>query len=73
MTQQGWECPKCLNVYAPWVAQCSKCPGFQWTFTYGEGEATGHVCDFSVDLTVPQCLICGKSPEEGQLSSTSLS
>lgn len=22
---QGWECPRCHAVYAPWVASCTKC------------------------------------------------
>lgn len=22
---QGWECPKCGKVYAPWVASCTAC------------------------------------------------
>lgn len=22
---RGWECPKCGKVYAPFVAECSKC------------------------------------------------
>jgi uncharacterized OB-fold protein len=22
---QGWECPKCHRVYAPWVAECHDC------------------------------------------------
>lgn len=62
MTQQGWECPKCLNVYAPWVEQCSKCPGFQWTFTTDSGKAIEHVCDF--DCGESRCLICGVSSEK---------
>lgn len=27
MSQQGWECPKCGRVYAPWMPSCSACPG----------------------------------------------
>jgi len=22
---QGWECPKCHSVYAPWMPECEKC------------------------------------------------
>jgi hypothetical protein len=25
MPQQGWQCPVCKNVYAPFMPQCSKC------------------------------------------------
>lgn len=25
--QQGWVCPKCGNVYAPWVKECCNCNG----------------------------------------------
>lgn len=24
---QGWECPKCQNIYAPAVKECEKCNG----------------------------------------------
>lgn len=24
-TPQGWECPKCGSVYAPYVAKCGNC------------------------------------------------
>jgi DNA-directed RNA polymerase subunit RPC12/RpoP len=26
MTPEGWRCPSCGSVYAPWVAKCSTCP-----------------------------------------------
>jgi hypothetical protein len=26
MTQEGWRCPTCGSVYAPWMAKCSTCP-----------------------------------------------
>ena len=25
MKHEGWICPKCGRVYAPWVAQCDAC------------------------------------------------
>lgn len=25
MTQQGWQCPVCKAVYAPWVMTCQNC------------------------------------------------
>jgi hypothetical protein len=24
---QGWECPRCHVVYAPWMARCTRCAG----------------------------------------------
>jgi hypothetical protein len=26
MTPEGWRCPSCGAVYAPWMAKCSTCP-----------------------------------------------
>jgi hypothetical protein len=26
MTTEGWCCPSCGSVYAPWMAKCSTCP-----------------------------------------------
>ena len=31
--QQGWQCPVCRNVWAPFISKCQKCPDGQ--FTYG--------------------------------------
>ena len=25
MSQQGWECPRCGTVYAPWQPKCTTC------------------------------------------------
>lgn len=25
MPPQGWQCPACGSVYAPWVARCTEC------------------------------------------------
>lgn len=27
MSGEGWKCPTCGSVYAPWVWKCSSCPG----------------------------------------------
>lgn len=32
MSQQGWECPKCGRVYAPWQPKCSTCVGASVTW-----------------------------------------
>ena len=37
LTYQGWECPKCGRVYAPWVGQCTMCNNKNthgWSQTY---------------------------------------
>ena len=31
--QQGWQCPVCRRVYAPWMAQCLVCGGDRTTIT----------------------------------------
>ena len=30
--EQGWECPRCSRINAPWVRQCD-CNGNNWTIT----------------------------------------
>ena len=30
--EQGWECPRCGRINAPWVRQCD-CSGSNWTIT----------------------------------------
>lgn len=32
-TEQGWECPRCGRINAPWVSQCN-CSRNYWTVTY---------------------------------------
>lgn len=29
MKQEGWACPKCEKVYAPFVSECSRCNNVQ--------------------------------------------
>ena len=31
MTAEGWRCPQCGRVYAPWVYSCRDCPGMSTT------------------------------------------
>lgn len=43
MTQQGWRCPSCGSVYAPWMAKCSTCPrGGKITFRYPTDPECDH-------------------------------
>ena len=30
---QGWECPRCGRINAPWKSQCD-CPGYNWNQPY---------------------------------------
>jgi ribosomal protein L37AE/L43A len=32
--QQGWQCPMCGRVYAPWMAQCLYCGNERLGYTY---------------------------------------
>lgn len=34
--EQGWECPRCGRINAPWVRQCD-CSSSNWTITTAEG------------------------------------
>ena len=34
-TEQGWECPRCGRINAPWVRQCD-CSRSNWTVTCGD-------------------------------------
>ena len=34
--EQGWECPRCGRINAPWKSQCD-CSGRYWTVTCGNG------------------------------------
>lgn len=38
--QQGWQCPKCLRINAPWVLQCP-CSNKTFTYTYVWDGSTG--------------------------------
>ena len=31
---QGWECPKCGRVYAPWMIECTKCGNISIGYKY---------------------------------------
>ena len=31
--QQGWQCPVCNRVYAPWMASCPNCGGERQTIS----------------------------------------
>lgn len=37
--QQGWQCPVCGRVYAPWMAQCLSC-GNEHTYASYASAAT---------------------------------
>ena len=32
MMNEGWVCPTCKVVYAPWVRECSRCGKSTWVF-----------------------------------------
>lgn len=71
MTSQGWECPKCGRVYAPWVADCWWCGRKTvsgTTTTTGQCLKCGtfllknmaHVCYSTDTITTPgHCITCG--------------
>ena len=38
--RQGWECPKCGKVYAPWVSECSLCGRNEGHTTWTSSDAS---------------------------------
>ena len=36
--QQGWQCPVCGKVYAPWVSECTRCGGVLIGVATGKGD-----------------------------------
>ena len=39
--QQGWECPRCGKINAPWISQCN-CPRNNWTISWSAGSTTAN-------------------------------
>lgn len=56
---EGWKCPSCGAVYAPFVARCWDCPPSVSVFDTG---ATNAFVTYAVPLACPGC---GKWPCEG--------
>ena len=42
LTYQGWVCPKCNTVYAPWIEQCTKCKNTSIGYGYIVGTEKTH-------------------------------
>ena len=55
--QQGWQCPVCRRVYAPWMAQCLTCGGERKTYTTSNTEyMTNDEFFEKYGITVEECL-----------------
>lgn len=39
-SQQGWECPRCGKIWAPWVMQCN-CSKETWTVSWNNPSSSG--------------------------------
>lgn len=50
MSSEGWRCPTCGSVYAPWVPKCRLCPGTDVTTT-GSTMVRGDVVKQRTRLT----------------------
>ena len=49
--QQGWECPRCGNINAPWVAQCN-CSRNKYTISWtSKPSYTGDRPEWWKDIT----------------------
>lgn len=44
MIQEGWRCPICGHVYAPWVTECSRC---------GNNEGSINIVKYPIDPNKP--------------------
>jgi hypothetical protein len=52
--REGWVCPKCGNVYAPFVEECFKCnPVEHVKITYNNSDTAD-------DGSMLYCLVCGE-------------
>ena len=50
--QQGWQCPVCKRVYAPWVQTCDKCGRDEnGAYTYKNGSFTVCTSPGTVDIS----------------------
>ena len=60
MTQQGWECPKCGTVYAPWQPKCQTCVAGAVTTA-----VTFPPCDHQwvSDTFGTRCMKCGQQSQ----------
>lgn len=47
LPQEGWVCPKCGRVYAPWVSMCEYCGGKTITVADGTSGMSVNKCDKS--------------------------
>ena len=52
--QQGWECPRCGKVYAPWMPSCTSCSAA----VVVSGGTCAH--QWISDTFGTRCMICGQ-------------
>lgn len=64
MTQQGWECPKCGRVYAPFMTQCTACPQPIETAAATTFVLRGCQHEWATDTGGTRCLKCGERPSK---------
>ena len=38
--EQGWECPRCGSINAPWVRQCDCSRSYKWDITWNKDDYT---------------------------------
>jgi len=56
---EGWRCPTCETVYAPWVARCMRCPPRIGTDTGAIPHETGTNV---AHIVTGRCPACGGVP-----------
>ena len=58
MTNEGWVCPTCRRVYAPFMTQCAHCPGGTATSTDNVTECD-HLWVHALGDAYEACHHCG--------------
>lgn len=48
VSNQGWQCPVCQRVFAPWVQTCPNCP---------PAKSPVVIAPCTCDLTAPDCQV----------------
>lgn len=54
---QGWQCPVCRYVYAPWMAMCTRCKEAAITNTVAATNTMHRCLAHNPDYLMQQCVL----------------